>query len=229
MRALKENDFDKYDYDEFYQHHYFQIMPDKVALNAHEYFSRFGFVKDVAEEVGAERVLDLGCLEGMALLSLAKHVPTFKFGVGVDLSEDGIEVAKKRAVVEKLPVVFYQASLEYYLEGAIAKGEKFDFILSTEVMEHVNDPVLVFQLIDKVLAPGGTVVVSTPDFESPTYGKDDEKNKCHVRLYTTADEDYEAVNKYGHTRTATSLSKQIGPERIVSMDVFDDLIHCRYK
>ena len=101
--------------------------------------------------------------------------------------------------------------------------------MAFEIMEHVKDPGLVFGLIDKVLAPGGTVLISTPDFEAPTYGKDDERNKCHIRLYTTADEDYEGTNKFGNVRLATSLSKQIGKDRIVSCDVFSELIHCRYE
>jgi 2-polyprenyl-3-methyl-5-hydroxy-6-metoxy-1,4-benzoquinol methylase len=98
-----------------------------------------------------------------------------------------------------------------------------------EVIEHVKNPRVVLEMIDKVKTKGGTVLISTPDFEAPTYGKDDEQNKCHIRLYTTAAEDYEAVNKYGNTRKATSLSKAIGEERIVDMGVYSELINVQYE
>ena len=62
-----------------------------------------------------------------------------------------------------------------------------------EVIEHVKDPKRYLKLIDQVLSPlCRSVLISTPDFESPIYGKDDEQNKCHIRLYTTADKDYSA-------------------------------------
>jgi hypothetical protein len=88
---------------------------------------------------------------------------------------------------------------------------------------------LVFDLAFQCLTDKGELLVSTPDFEAPTYGKDDEQNKCHIRLFTTADDDYEGVNKYGHTRKATSLSKMVGKSRIKDMNVYSELIHARIK
>lgn len=41
-------------------------------------------------------------------------------------------------------------------------------------------------------------------------------------------EDYEAVNRFGNTRKATSMSKQIGRDRIIDMGVYSHLINVRY-
>ena len=71
--------------------------------------------------------------------------------------------------------------------------------------------------------------MSTPAYESPLYGADDEKNKCHIRLYTTADEDYEQPNKYGNVRKATSITKEIGPDRIKDLGVYSQLINVLYQ
>jgi hypothetical protein len=98
-----------------------------------------------------------------------------------------------------------------------------------ELLEHVKDPKASAELMDKVLAPGGNVLISTPAFESPFYGKDDEKNKCHIRLYTMKDADYEEANKYGNVRKATSITKEIGKQRIKEMEVMSELINLRYQ
>lgn len=229
MRKYKEGDFPNMDYEEFYKDHYFVPFDDATAVNANEVLPRVNWALDVAQETKPKSVLDLGCLEGFTVLTIANNVPSVKEGVGVDLSEDGINLGKQRAIRFDLPVDFYRMTLETYLKDCVAKGKKFDLICAFEVMEHVKDPKLVFELMDKVKTKKGTVLVSTPDFEAPTYGKNDIENKCHVRLYTTADEDYEAENKYGTVRKATSLSKAIGKERIVEMEVVNELINARYQ
>lgn len=225
-RKFREKDFPDMDYEAFYDSHFFQPVSDDDAINAHRIFPRVAWALDIAKEIKPKSVLDLGCLEGYAVLTLAKHVDSVEHGMGVDLSEDGILLGEKRAADNKLPVHFHKGSIEEYMETC---DQDFDLIMAFEVMEHVKDPELVWKLIDKVLAPGGTVLISTPAFESPTFGKDDEQNKCHVRLYTLKDEDYEEVNKYGTLRKAISLSKQIGRSRIESAEVFSELIHLRYK
>jgi 2-polyprenyl-3-methyl-5-hydroxy-6-metoxy-1,4-benzoquinol methylase len=224
-----EKDFTVENYEEFYSDHHFVPFPDEDAVNMSEYLPRVGWAVDVADEINARSVLDLGCLEGFTALTLANNVASVKEAVGVDLSRDGIELGKQRATRFDLPVDFYQMSVEDYLKKCVKEGKKFDLICAFELMEHVKDPALVFKLIDQVKSDGGTVLISTPDFEAPTYGKDDEKNKCHIRLYTTADADYAATNKYGHVRQATSLSKAIGKERIKDMEVINELINLRYQ
>lgn len=226
-RIYHEDKFPEMDYEDFYTDHYFEPVNDDDAVNAHRIFPRVGWALDVAKETKPKRVLDLGCLEGYALLTLAKHVPSIKKGWGVDLSHDGILLARKRARhVAGKDLRFRIGLVEDFMEET---DEQFDLIMAFEVMEHVKDPELVFDLIDKVAAPGATVLISTPAFESPTFGKDDEQNKCHVRLYTLQDEDYEEINKYGNTRRATSLEKQLGKERkILSKEIYSELIHLRY-
>ena len=220
-----DKDFNDHDYDEFYESHTFAPLSDETALDAHRILPRVAWALDIAKEIKPKRVLDLGCLEGLSVLTIAKHVPSVKVGVGIDLSRDGIKLAIKRSVSSGLPTTFFRDSIENYLQSA---SERFDMIMLFEVMEHVKDPELIIKLVDKVLAPGGTVLISTPAFESPTYGKDDEQNKCHVRLYTLKDEDYQEENKYGTLRTATSLPKQLKGHTIVSTDIYSELIHARY-
>jgi len=229
-----EKDFNIDNYDDFYSHHFFQPLDDSIAINAHRILPRVAWARKVAKERSKDKkgfkVLDLGCLEGFTLLTIANHAYSVS-GVGVDLSKEGIAIANARVKECLFDLEFVCKSIEdYMLEFAdnTKDEDKYDMITCFEVMEHVKDPELVFTLIDRVKKPDGVALISTPDFEAPTYGKDDEQNKCHIRLYTMADQDYEAVNKYGNTRKATSLSKRIGKERIISMGVYSELINCMY-
>lgn len=225
----KDKEFDKFGlekYEEFYENHAFVETSDENATKVHEIVPRFGWAFDVIEELKPRNLLDLGTLEGSFPITIATH-----FGIpcaGVDLTKDGISLAKARAKRLGLDKVqFYQGSVEEQLRGF--EPHSFDVVTAFELLEHVKDPKLLLKEIDRVLAPGGSVLVSTPDFESPLYGKDDEQNKCHIRLYTTAEDDYEAENKFGNMRKATSIVKEIGKERIKEMGVFSHLINVWYQ
>ena len=223
----KDTEFNEENYEDFYAHHQFVETTEIDAQNVHEIIPRFGWGYDMVDEHKPKNLLDLGTLDGSFPITITRH-----FGIpvtGVDLTTDGIKLAKERALYLGLDATFLQGTIEERLTQLADEGQKFDMITCFEVIEHVKDPQLLLQLIDKVLAPGGSVLLSTPDFESPLYGKDDERNKCHIRLYTTADEDYEAENKYGNVRKATSMSKQVGKERIKDMGVYSHLINVRYE
>ena len=224
----KDTDFKEENYEEFYAHHQFVETTDIDAQNVHEIIPRFGWGYDMVDEHKPKNLLDLGTLDGSFPITITKH-----FGIpcmGVDLTQDGIALARQRA--KKLGFTdcgFVQGTVEGALQLAGDYGQKYDMITAFELLEHVKDPHLLLQLIDKVLAPGGNVLISTPDFESPLYGKDDEKNKCHIRLYTTKDDDYEAENKYGNVRKATSITKEIGKQRVKDIGVYSHLINVRYQ
>lgn len=224
--ALHEKDFTMENYEGFYEDHFFQSLPDDKALNAHRIIPRVGWAVAVAKQVGAKHVLDLGCLEGFTALTLANNVDSVVSITGVDLSRDGIEKANSRAKLVKPTAIFLQDSIENFLKETKLK---FDFICLFEVIEHVKDPTKLLKLIDGVKTDDANILISTPAFESPTFGKDDEQNKCHIRLYTMAEESYREANKYGTIRTATSMPRQIGKERIVEMGVYSELINVRYK
>jgi 2-polyprenyl-3-methyl-5-hydroxy-6-metoxy-1,4-benzoquinol methylase len=230
MIGLKEqNDkaFTPEKYEEFYEHHYFQPIPEDIALNVHEVIPRFGWAYDKVEELKPKTLLDLGCLDGSFAITIANHFGTDV--TGVDLTQDGIDLARERAKTHNLSAQFHQGTVEDWLETFAKEGKKFDIITFFEIIEHVKDVQKCLKLIDKVLAPGGSVLVSTPAFESPNFGMDDEANTCHVRLYTMQDEDYWAVNKYGTKRKATSITKEIGKDRIKEMGVYSELINVLYQ
>lgn len=216
-------------YEEFYEHHNFQPMSEEDAFNVHEVIPRFGWAFDKIEELQSQsktplRVLDLGCLDGSFCLTIAKHLGVL--AEGVDLTKDGIEIAQKRSLGRT--AIFHQGSIEAWLQKFIDEGRVFDVVTWFEIIEHVDDPIAVQKLIDQVISHEGTILCSTPAFESPHFGMDDEQNKCHVRLYTMQDKDYWAVNKYGTKRMATSFPAMLG-DRIKEMGTYSELINVEYK
>jgi 2-polyprenyl-3-methyl-5-hydroxy-6-metoxy-1,4-benzoquinol methylase len=214
-------------YEEFYEHHYFQPVPIQAAFDVHEVIPRFGWGYDKVEELKPKSLLDIGCLDGSFALTIAKHfnIPVW----GVDLTQDGIDLANDRAKKAKLTATFKQGLAENYLEELIKQGISFDMVTFFEIIEHVEDVQRLLKLIDGVTKNDGHILTSTPAFESPTYGKDDEENTCHVRLYTMQDNDYWAKTKSGKDRMATSITKEIGKDRILEMEVHNELINVLYK
>lgn len=229
---LHEKDFSMENYEGFYEHHYFQPLPEDRALNANRILPRVDWAVDVASLRNPKSVLDLGCLEGFAGLTVANHTPSVRRLVGVDLSQEGIDIANSRKHLVKANAEFIQGTIEDFLATT---EEKFDMIMLFEVIEHVKDPKALIALIDRVKADDGVVLISTPDFEAPTYGKNDVKNKCHIRLYTTKDEDYQEMTDVPdpdtgecYMRTASSMPKLIGKKRIISIGTYSELINCLY-
>lgn len=105
------------------------------------------------------RVLDLGCGNGYISAELARRGHEV---VGVDVSEDGIRVARE-AYEGRLPGLrFHVCSV--YDDGALAAlvPGGVDCVLSLEVVEHLYLPRALFTAARRVLRPGGTLVVSTP-------------------------------------------------------------------
>ena len=222
----QESDFTLEGYEEFYEEHKFQPLAEGDWDNAHAVIPRFGWGYDMVEEHKPKNLLDIGCLDGSFALTIARHfgIPT----TGIDLTKDGINLARERAARDGLPSEFYQGYAEEVIEKLISEGKKYDIITAFEIIEHVKDVDLFLELIDRVLAPGGNVLLSTPAFESPLYGKDDEANKCHIRLFTEAKTNYQEANKFGTVRTATSFPALLG-DRIKEMGTYSHLINVRFQ
>ncbi|MDX1429001.1 MAG: class I SAM-dependent methyltransferase [Rhodothermales bacterium] len=105
------------------------------------------------------RVLDYGC--GMGFLS--RHLTAFGADVwATDVSLDAVEAtnARNRGVAG-----FHGART---LDEASASPERFDRILSVEVIEHLDDEKLdeFFRRLRELLEPDGIVVITTPNEEN---------------------------------------------------------------
>jgi SAM-dependent methyltransferase len=62
-------------------------------------------------------------------------------------------------------VAFRQVNLNTAFDDAF-KGEKFDAIVASEILEHIENPRHVLRRCAALLKPGGTVLITTPNIES---------------------------------------------------------------
>lgn len=109
--------------------------------------------------------LDLGCNTGI-------YFDKFngKLGVGVDVSQSVLLKARNRCQ-KKADSMQY-----FFITGDIENLEflhkiQFDFILCSEVLEHIFNPQKVFDGVARLLKPGGKFLLTTPNYkkEKPTW------------------------------------------------------------
>jgi SAM-dependent methyltransferase len=111
------------------------------------------FVRIVSGLEGVERVCDLGCGNGY----LAGKLAAAGFNVtGVDASQSGIEIA--RQVYSQPSFVFAEIDKAVELVGT----EQFDLVVSSDVIEHLYRPAVLFEVAAELLRPEGQIVIGTP-------------------------------------------------------------------
>lgn len=97
--------------------------------------------------------LDVGCGAGLLAEPLARLGAKV---TGIDASPEVIKVAREHSAAVGLGID-YRAGDVQELEG------KFDLVTAMEVVEHVADPALFVAALAKRLAPGGLLLMSTPN------------------------------------------------------------------
>jgi len=100
------------------------------------------------------KVLDLGCADGLMIKNLSKE---FKISAtGIELSKDLYE----RAVVNCPDAVIINSDIN---EINFSEDEKFDLIICTAVLEHLENPSKVVSKIFNLLSINGITVWTVPD------------------------------------------------------------------
>lgn len=139
---------------DYYQHD--RYSPDWIAAREREYNQQR--VELLLKKTGltnfSGKVIDLGCGDGGILKYIGKQFPDTQL-YGADLSKTGVALAKKNKGV-KAKVVDFDQKLPY-------KSNFFNFILNQEVIEHLQDPDSFMEEMYRVLKPGGSLILTTPN------------------------------------------------------------------
>jgi 2-polyprenyl-6-hydroxyphenyl methylase/3-demethylubiquinone-9 3-methyltransferase len=103
-----------------------------------------------------KQVLDVGCGAGLLTEPLARLGASV---TGIDAARQNIEAARAHTEAMGLMIDYRSGDVVELL----ADGARFDLVTSMEVIEHVADPAVFVAALASLLAPGGLLVVSTPN------------------------------------------------------------------
>lgn len=108
-----------------------------------------------AGSLSGREVLDFGCGDGAFSFELSRQGARVS---GIDLSEEAVDFANRRHSELKTGGQFFvESCYETHFPDC-----SFDGVLSTDVIEHVQDQQRFLAEIARVLRPGGLAVISTP-------------------------------------------------------------------
>jgi len=134
-----------------------RILNEKELLDELKRSSRVSRVSKTLKLLeGGDFALDIGCHTGYLTQEIAEK---YKKVVGIDILPNNIEIAKE---------FFNKPDIEYLVMDAMDiiskfKGETFDCVVLTEVLEHIQSPNLLIQSCYKLLKQNGILIVSTPN------------------------------------------------------------------
>jgi 2-polyprenyl-6-hydroxyphenyl methylase / 3-demethylubiquinone-9 3-methyltransferase len=100
------------------------------------------------------RALDVGCGAGLLAEPLARLGAEV---TGLDAAPENIAAARAHAAGQHLAIDYRAGGIEQ------VAGERFDLVVSMEVVEHVTDPAAFVAGLAGALADGGLLILSTPN------------------------------------------------------------------
>ncbi len=101
--------------------------------------------------------LDIGCGESENHQEFIKY---FKKGVGIDVNQEDVNYAKK--LNKKILIDYFSQGYENLI-----LEKKYNCIICSEVLEHVNNPEILIEKISKLLKPNGLAIITFPNKDFP--------------------------------------------------------------
>jgi|AntRauTorcE11897_2_1112592.scaffolds.fasta_scaffold00876_14 2-polyprenyl-3-methyl-5-hydroxy-6-metoxy-1,4-benzoquinol methylase len=173
MMAQITDSFDKYEQNDAYHWNMTDSRWNNGKYNPPT-VARFQMLEDLLDD-NVVKVLDIGCGDGYLLHRVGTAYPDAEL-YGIDTEEHAIKLADDYLDEYRHNSTLSQGSAYELPFGA----EKFDTVLMTEVIEHLEDPELALSEANRVLRNGGTFLVTTPN-QQPDIEWDPE---YHVHEFT---------------------------------------------
>ena len=128
---------------------------------------RTAFVADFLRAASAgQRVLDVGCGVGDLLVELAAARPELRF-TGIEPQPSYVEFATESAAKRGVENVVFQIGLADRLGSILGPSERFEWILSNDLLHHVPNQDDVLQSVAEVTAPDGRWLCIEPNWRNP--------------------------------------------------------------
>lgn len=163
MKAYSEWGYDKVIID--------KIEPTHFVRN----FLVMSLVKKYSGKVGIRSVCEIGCGTG----SLSCRLGSLGLGVyALDLDKNAIRLARK---FNKNINVRYSSKDVLRIE----RSEKYDLVVCIEVLEHIKEDRKALAKINRLLKPGGLLLMTVPIHEK--YRREFDNRSGHIRRYNPAE------------------------------------------
>lgn len=131
-----------------------QLNPTRLGYVRQQICAHFGRDVRANTALAGLKVLDIGCGGGLLCEPIARQGATT---IGIDPSEKTIRIAKAHARSTGAEVTYEATTVEAMVEA----GRRFDVVIATEVVEHVNDVEAFVAGCATLVAPGGLFIAST--------------------------------------------------------------------
>ena len=133
-----------------------RIMPARMGYIRDTACGHFGRARDDRRPLAGLSALDIGCGAGLVTEPLARMGARAS---GLDAAAENVAAAKIHAAAVGLDIAYRAGSAE----ALAAEGVRFDLVTCLEVVEHVADRTVFFASLAALVAPGGLLILSTPN------------------------------------------------------------------
>lgn len=150
-----------------------RTLPERSDPMYSPYCAMYRFI---ASRLGpAQQILDLSCGEGYGMPILAATGATV---LGVDIAPEAVISARTRWAADDagLALVVADGTRLPFAEASLSA------VCSVETLEHIDDDAAFLREIARVLRPGGTAAITTPNRDRPG-SRSIPPNPYHVREY----------------------------------------------
>jgi SAM-dependent methyltransferase len=131
---------------------------------------RVATILRLLEQSPSGSLIDLGCGNGQLLDEIARRFPPMKL-VGIDLSENQVQENRLRQ-----PAIDWIAA---DLQKPFEASDRFDVVVASEIIEHLDQPETLLQNAALLARPGGKLILTT---QSGTV-RETERRVGHIRHF----------------------------------------------
>jgi ubiquinone/menaquinone biosynthesis C-methylase UbiE len=110
------------------------------------------------------RVLEIGCGRGEFVRRLIETMGTPRLFVAADFAGSAVELGRRRMRQDGDSRVGWAVAS---IQDIPIADRSVDIVISCETIEHVVDPVRAMREVHRVLRPGGTLLLTTPNYLGP--------------------------------------------------------------
>jgi 2-polyprenyl-3-methyl-5-hydroxy-6-metoxy-1,4-benzoquinol methylase len=180
-----------------------------IAYERAEELKRLNFIESAIQKLDKKslKIMDVGCGNG----NISRYLGSKNYEVlGIDISEASILKAR---ILNRFDNVSFRCLPAEALIGI----QKFDVVVCSEVIEHLDDPKTVVNQLRKLLNPGGLLIVTVPNGFGP---RELFITKPLQWMKNSAPRLYSGVNKFKKSLGFSGATVQSDAENLTHVQFF---------